>query len=212
LGRGATTGPISFKIPKERCQTCADARRLWQDPTRLEESVINGRIVVTAGRREHSVVYGIQVCHVALFVLALLVLRCSRNSSRGAGQKYGGAAVPSALMTRCCAQAVERAAELDHVVRLLCVCARVVVGEAAGRRSAWPCGRGIEASLSLCRCLQEWSCSGMRGRPAVWPSCFLTLSCQRAMRWEIIAAGGVEAQRRAAAHGSPTGVSCSSQT
>lgn len=64
---------------------------LIADPTRLEESVINGRIVVTAGRREHSVVYGIQ--------------------------KYGGASVPSALMTRCCAQAVERAAELDHVLQ-----------------------------------------------------------------------------------------------
>lgn len=84
----------------------------------------------------------------------------------GAAQKYGGASVPSALMTRCCAQAVERAAELDHVVCLLCAC---VPG---GGRS---------------RCRQGRS-QGLGSFKAD-----LTLPCQRALRWEITAAGGVEA-------------------
>lgn len=40
------------------------------------------------------------------------------HSGRALWQKYGGASVPSALLTRCCSLAVERAAELDHVVNL----------------------------------------------------------------------------------------------
>ena len=65
---------------------------LIADPTRLEETVMNGRIVVTAGRLEHSVVYAIH--------------------------KYGGASVPAAVVTRCCAMAVERAAELQNVIEV----------------------------------------------------------------------------------------------
>eukprot|EP00277_Geminigera_cryophila_P046947 CAMPEP_0173078978 /NCGR_PEP_ID=MMETSP1102-20130122/14693_1 /TAXON_ID=49646 /ORGANISM="Geminigera sp., Strain Caron Lab Isolate" /LENGTH=355 /DNA_ID=CAMNT_0013950859 /DNA_START=45 /DNA_END=1109 /DNA_ORIENTATION=+ len=64
---------------------------LIADPSRLEEAVLSGRIVITAGRREHSVVYGIQ--------------------------KYGGVAVQASVVTRCCVMAVERAAELDQVLQ-----------------------------------------------------------------------------------------------
>jgi len=45
---------------------------------------MHGRLTVTAGRREHAVVYAIQ--------------------------KYGGASVPASTVTRCAAMAVERAA------------------------------------------------------------------------------------------------------